>query len=171
MNDYDKFFNPNLNRVKHGNGDEALSEHKINTKDFNPPTMVYREENRAVQKLLAADSSNPILLSAIGLGLLSLATMLGVRLRRGLQPASILASSSGLGPLMPMNTTSGLGGDVMEMKTQYPNINYSAAVLETRHTHKVNSSRVGWGQFSSQSSRPFTICYANGLGSLIPIFA
>jgi trigger factor len=163
MNDYDKFTNPNLNRVQHGNGDEALSEHKISTKDFNPPTMVYREENRAVQKLLPADSSHPILLSAIGIGLLSLATMLGVRLRRGLQPASDLASSGGLGPLIPINTASVLGDNFMEMKTQDPNINKSAAELETRPMHKVNANRVGWGQLSSHSSSTAVPCCATAV--------
>jgi hypothetical protein len=114
-----------------------------------------------VQKLVTDDSSKPITSSAIGIGLLSLATMLGIRLQRRFQPANVLASSGGLGPLMPMNTASALGDNVMEMKTQDPNINCSAAVLETRRTHKVNSSRVGWGQLSSQSSRPLTLCYGN----------
>jgi small subunit ribosomal protein S20 len=134
MSDYDKFINPNLNRVKHGNGV---------TKDFNAQTIVDSEEDQAVQKLLPNDSSNPITLSAIGIGLLSLATMLGIRLRVA---ASQPASSGGLGPLMPMNTASALGDNVMEMKTQDP---------------QVNSSRVGWGQLSSQSSHPLTLCYAN----------
>jgi len=115
-----KFITPSLNRVKHGNGAEALS-----TKDVNPPTI--------------ADSSNPITLSAIGIGLLSLATLLGVRLQRGLQPATIIASSGGLGPLMPMNTASALGDNVMEM--QLPAV-------------QVQSNRVGWGQLSHQDSCP-----------------
>jgi hypothetical protein len=85
-------------------------------------------------------------LSAIGIGLLSLAAMLGVRLQRRLQPATVLASSAGLGPLMPRNTASALGDNAMEMKSEDP--------------HKVNSSRVGWGQLSSQNSRPLTHCYA-----------
>merc|ERR1719359_1484080 len=120
MSDYDKFITPNHNRVKHGNGAESLASHNTD-----------REEKQAVQKLLANDSSNPITLSAIGIGLLSLATMLGVLLRRGLQSATVLASSGGHGPLMPMNTASALGDNVMEMKTQDPHVSYNAAVLET----------------------------------------
>jgi acetyl esterase/lipase len=197
MSDYDKFITPNLNRVKHEKGAEALASHNdlaepglgmgvrpftivndkpvphptaqvedsmafttareepsISTEDFNPPTIADREEKQAVQKLVTNDSSNPMTLSAIGIGLLSLAMMLGVRLRRGLQPASILASSGGLGPVRPINTASDLGDYVMEMKSQDPNINFSAAMLETRPMHKVNSSRVGWGQLSSQNSQP-----------------
>jgi protochlorophyllide reductase len=150
MSDYDKFITPNLNRVKQG----------ISTKDFNPPTIADREEKQAVQKLVTNDSSNPIILSAIGIGLLSLATMLGIRLRRRLQPATVLASSSGLGPLMPINTVSAIGDNVMEMKSQGPNMNYSAAVLETRPALKVKTDRVGWGQLSSQNSHSSTLCYA-----------
>merc|ERR1719310_327161 len=122
----------------------------ISTKDFNPPTIADREEKQAVEKLVASDSSKPITLSAIGIGLLSLAAVLGIRLQRRFQPATILASSNGLGPLMPMNTASALGDNVVEMKTQDPNVNYTAAVFETRPMHKVNSRRVGWGQLSSQ---------------------
>jgi len=72
-----------------------------------------------------------------------------------LQPATVLASSSGLGPIMPMNTASALGDHAMEMQFQD-----SAAVLETRPEHKVKSNRVGWGQLSSKNSRPLTFCYA-----------
>jgi hypothetical protein len=178
MSDYDKFITPNLNRVKHGSGAEALSSHKNpvelgpnmgvspftivddKTKDFIPPTIAERKEKQAVQKLLTNDSSNPITLSAIGIGLLSLVTMLGVRLQRGLQPVTVFASSGGVGPVMPMNTASALGDNVMEMKTEDPNIRHSAAVLETSPTHKVNSSRVGWGQLSSQNLHPLTVSNA-----------
>jgi len=161
MSDYDKFISPNLNRVKQGNGafTAARGEPSISTKDLNPPTIADREEMQAVKKVVTNGSSNPITLSAIGIGLLSLATMLGVRLHRGLQPATVLASSGGLGPLMPMNTASALDDKVMEMQSQDPNINGSAAVLETRPAHNVKSNRVGWGQLSSQNSRPLTLCY------------
>jgi hypothetical protein len=124
----------------------AKGEPSISTKDLNPPTIADREEKQAAQKLVADVSSNPMTLSAIGIGLLSLATMLGVWLQRRLQPATVLASSGGLGPLMPIDTTSALGDNVMEMKSQDP--------------HMVNSSRVGWEQLSSQHSRPLTFCYA-----------
>jgi len=73
MSDYDQFITPNLNRVKH----------------VEPSKIADGEEEQAVQKVLANNSSNPISLSAIGIGLVSLVTMLGLRLRRGLQPATI----------------------------------------------------------------------------------
>jgi large subunit ribosomal protein L18 len=150
MSEYDKFVTPNLNRVSPFTTVDDKQE-------FNPPTIAARQEMQVVQKLATNDSSNPITLAAIGIGLLSLAAMLGVRVQRGLQPATVLASSSGLGPLMPMNTASALGDHAMEMQFQD-----SAAVLETRPEHKVKSNRVGWGQLSSKKSRPLTFCYAQG---------
>merc|ERR1719310_539257 len=57
-------------------------------------------------------NTTPISLYAIGAGLLLLATMLGLRLRRGLQPASALASSSAQGSqedMMEMGIGSLLG--------------------------------------------------------------
>jgi len=79
-------------------------------------------------------AADPISLSIFGIGLVSFVTMLGLTLWRGLQPATI-----------PTNTVSALGGQVMEMKSQDSN--------------KVNS-RAGWGQLSSQTSRPLTVAYA-----------
>merc|ERR1711959_836990 len=77
----------------------------------------------------------PISLSIFGIGLASFVTMLGLTLWRALQPATI-----------PTNTVSALGGQVMEMKSQ--------------DSHKMSSSRVGWGQLSAQNTRPSTLCYA-----------
>jgi len=77
-------------------------------------------------------------LAAIGIGLLSLVTVLGFRLHRGMQPAAILASSAGLGSDMPLN---------MELKSQDSHV-------------KGTPVRVGWGQLSSQNSHPLTPCYA-----------
>merc|ERR1719324_459650 len=97
------------------------------------------EEEKAVQKLFATGNNTPITLSVIGVGLLALVTMLGVRIRRGLQPASVLASS---GADMSINMASGLGDNIMEMKSQG---------LDSAPT-------AGWGSLPSQSSRPLTPC-------------
>jgi len=67
MSDYDKFITPNLNRVK---------------QDFDLTNIADGEEKPAAQKLVANNSNNSISLSAIGIGLFSLATMLGARLWR-----------------------------------------------------------------------------------------
>jgi hypothetical protein len=64
-------------------------------------------------------------ISAIGVGLLSLVMMLGVRLWRVVQPATVLARSGRLGFDMPTNMVSAPGGNVMEMKSQDSNVNYS----------------------------------------------
>jgi hypothetical protein len=117
MRGYDKFVTPNFQHVQHGNGPDALS---------GTSPSADREEKQAVQKLLSNDSYSPITLSSIGVGLLSLATMLGVRLRRGLQPATIPASSAGLD--LPMNTSPALGDNVMEMKSQDSNVKCAAGV-------------------------------------------
>jgi len=92
------------------------------------------QSSAQAQEKQAAD---PISLSIFGIGLVSFVTMLGLTLWRALQPATI-----------PTNTVSALGGQVMEMKSQDSNV-------------KVNSGRVGWGQQSSNNSRPQTLCYAS----------
>merc|ERR1719486_1151717 len=117
MSDYDNFITPNFNRVKHGNGPFTT----VDDKPVPHPSTQVQDSNSNI---------SPISLSAIGIGLLSIVTMLVVRLRRGLQPATAL------------------GENLMEMESQDSNV-------------KVNSGRVGWGQLSSQSARPPTVCYAS----------
>jgi len=131
--DYDKFITPNLNRVKHGN---ELGASPFTVVDDKPvlQSSAQAQEKQAAQELLANNSYDPISLSVFGIGLVSFVTMLGLTLWRALQPATI-----------PTNTVSALGGQVMEMKSQDSN--------------KVNS-RAGWGQLSSQTSRPLTVAYA-----------
>jgi len=116
---HDKFITPNFNSAK------------PQVQDL--PKIADRE---AVQKLPATGSNDPISLSIFGIGLVSFVTMLGLTLRRALQPATIPTNSGGLGLDMPM----------MEMKSQ--------------DSHKMSSNRVGWGQPSSQTTRPSTLCYA-----------
>merc|ERR1719428_2734472 len=117
MSDYDKFITPNFNRVKHGNGPFTT----VDDKPVPHPSTQMQDSNNNI---------SPISLTAIGIGMLSIVTMLVVRLQRGLQPATAL------------------GDNLMEMKSQDSNV-------------KVNSSRVGWGQLSSQSPQPLTPCYAS----------
>ena len=101
------------------------------------PKIADMEEKQAAQKLPATSSNDPISLSIFGIGLVSFVTMLGLTLRRAVQPATI-----------PTNTVSASGGQVMEMKSQDSSV-------------KVSSGRVGWGQQSSNNSRPQTLCYAS----------
>merc|ERR1719247_514266 len=105
-----------------GQGSVAFSsvsmEPLINTKDFDLPKVVDKEEEKAMQKLLAAARKMPAGMSAIGVSLFVLVTMLGVRMRRGQQQATAFASSgvheSG------MSTTLGpaLVENILEMNAQ-----------------------------------------------------
>merc|ERR1719398_326554 len=110
MNEYDKFIIASVNRGKHGNGPDALAhhnnlaEHGPAVEDPNTPIIAEREEKQAVQKKLADDSSSPFSVSAIGVALFSLVTMIGVGIRRKFQQTTVLASTSGSGPEMPINT-------------------------------------------------------------------
>jgi len=83
-NSFSKFVLPAASTVKHGKGPDAVSYHN------NPAAAdLGKEEEKAVQKLLVNGNNNvPIALSAFGVALLTLATMLGARIRRGLQPAT-----------------------------------------------------------------------------------
>merc|ERR1719426_603106 len=125
MSDYDKFITPNLNRVNSGISPSMIVDDKPIFQ-----SAAQAQEKQAAQELLANKSYDPISLSVFGIGLVSFVTMLGLTLWRALQPANI-----------PTNAVSALGGQVMEMKSQDSNI-------------KVNSGRVGWGQQSSNNSRP-----------------
>jgi hypothetical protein len=138
-----KFITPTFSRVKNG---PAADDMKFTIADDKPQM---QEEKEAVQDLLANDSIKPITLSAIGIGLLSLATLLGVRMSRGLQQTAVVASS---GVDMPSNTASALGDGIMEMKSQ------GAAAFNS--SQQKSSQMVGGGQMSSQNSPPLTLCYA-----------
>lgn len=107
---YDKFITPNLNMkqpsmiLSDKPFDSARGQSLSSTKDVNSPQIV-------------DGNTTPISLYAIGAGLLSLATMLGLRIRRGLQPASALASSSAQGSqedMMEMGIGSLLGFDPLD---------------------------------------------------------
>jgi hypothetical protein len=155
LSKYKKFITPTFSHVQNGNGPDADSMALTSAKDLNPVKIADREEKEAVQDLLANDSIKPITLSAIGVGLLSLVTVLGVRMWRGLQQTTVVASS---GADMPSNSASALGDGLMEMKSQDPNINYSAAAFNS--SQQMSSQMVGGGQMSSQNSPPLTLCYA-----------
>jgi aarF domain-containing kinase len=88
--------------------------------DFEPQTIVDEEEDKDVQKLFTNESSKPLGLSAIGVALLSFAAIIGVRIRRGMQPAFALANSSvhGIDMSVPMAPVS--GENALDLKSQSP---------------------------------------------------
>jgi hypothetical protein len=152
-----KFITPNLKHMQHGNGPDALSaadDTQYVTAAREESVMNTKDEERAVQKLLASGTnSTHITLSAIGIGFLALAAMLGARLRR-----RQAISSGGLGSDLSMNMEPVLRDNLMEMNPQGLQMN-SAAALETKHPGEETSRRVGWSQLSSQNSEPLTVCY------------
>jgi hypothetical protein len=118
MNEYDKFIIATVNRGKHGNGPDALAhhnnpaEHGPAVEDLIAPKIAEREEKQE----LADDSSSPFSVSAIGVALFSLVTMIGVGIRRKFQQTTVLASTSGSGPEMPINTAPALGDNVNDRR-------------------------------------------------------
>merc|ERR1719316_485814 len=130
--DFSKFITPNHKHMKYEGRSDALS----NTKDF--------EEEKAVQKIVANDSNMPISLAALGIGLVSLATVLGFRMRRGLQSATVFGSD------MSVAMAPASGDNFLELKEH--------------GSASQNSRSVGWGQMSSQNSSPLTPCYAEDSG-------
>merc|ERR1719407_324192 len=132
-NPFSKFVLPAVSNMKHGNAVGTQDSMAFASgKDF--------EEEKAVQKIVANDSNMPISLAVIGIGLLSLATMFGVRMRRGLQSASVLGSD------MSVAMAPASGDNSLE--------------LEKQGSASQNSRSAGWGQMSSQNSSPLTPCYA-----------
>jgi len=87
-----KFITPNL---KGGTSPSMIIDDKPVL--HGKPAITTKEEEKSAQKLFANGNNTPITLSAIGVGLLALVIMLGVRMQRGLRPAT--------------------GGNIMEMKS------------------------------------------------------
>jgi len=114
------------------------------TKDANPPKIIDKEEERAVQKVLANDKSMPIGMSAIGVSLLVLAAMLGVRMRRELQQAAAFARSVWHESDMSIALAPAAAGNILELNAQ----------------ESVVIGQVGWSQQSPTNSCPSTFCYA-----------
>jgi cytochrome b6-f complex iron-sulfur subunit len=121
----------------------ARGEASISTKDFDVPKIADMGEKIAVQKQLAVDDNNPISLSAIGVGLLSLVTVLRVYLQRGLQPANVLDSNGGLVPDKPMRPASAPGDTILEMKSQDSNVSESVAMVEVPNADAMPPAETG----------------------------
>merc|ERR1719484_260511 len=133
--------------------------------DFELAYRAGREEAKDVQQLLTNGSAKtPFTLSAIGVGLLSLVAMLGVRIWRGLQSSSVLASSGAFGADMVMIMAPDQGDNVTEMKSQSSDIN-GAAPLEMLHPNlETWQLAPGWGQLAPENSSPHVECYATPPG-------
>merc|ERR1719174_1335481 len=121
--------------MKHGQAPDAIES-------------VDKEEERAVQKVLATDNSMPIGMAAIGVSLLTLAAMLGARMRRGLQQATAFASNGVHESDMSIALAQAAAGNILELKAQESSVR----------------GQVGWSQQSPKNSRPLTFCHATPSG-------
>jgi hypothetical protein len=167
--DYSKFVIPSRRHIKHGadaishRNDlieqarvqnsmvfaSAREQSSIGPKDLELPKIADKVEEQAAQKLFATGNKNmPIALFAIGAGVFTLVAMLGILMRRGLEP-TVFASNTSVESNVSVDIAPGLGGDIMEMKSQDSNMNSTAALRKD-----------GWGQLSSQNLRPLTVCCA-----------
>jgi hypothetical protein len=93
-----------LNHMDHGGREDALSDHYGLVDDGSAPAGFSH-----VPKLLSNESNQPIGLSAIvvAVALLSLAAMVGVRMRRRMQPIALAGSSEyGIDMSMSLATVS-----------------------------------------------------------------
>jgi len=136
----------------------------VGTKDFDPLKIAGDEEEKSVHKMLNNSSIMPIpvSLAAVGVGLVSLAAMLLVRMQRGLQSATIVTSSGGLGSDMSVAMAPASGDNLLELETPGSSIN-GAAVLETKISRKENFRRASWGQMSSKNLQPLTLCHVTAV--------
>jgi len=93
-----KFMAHRLNRMEYGGRPEAFKSQKI----------ADNQEDTDVQKLFSNESNKPIGFSAIAVAvaLLSVAAMVGVRVRRRMQPALACSSGHGVDMSLPLATFS-----------------------------------------------------------------
>jgi hypothetical protein len=139
LGDYDKFVVPNLNHMKQGVKPLA------NTKDFELSTIIDKEEQRAAEKMLAHDSSRSISISAIGVMVLTLVTLLGIRVRRELDKVVIFTPGSGesMAPASDSNA--------LEMKASQPSFSVEKLGWDQQATKKLQAAK---------NAGPLTLAYA-----------
>jgi len=106
LGDTGKFMAHHLNHMERGARPEALS----------------GEADKEQEKLLTNESNNSIALPAIGIALLSVAAMLGVRMQRGMQQAT---TPAGIDMSIPLATVS--GGNTLDCKSE-------RALAKVKHT-------------------------------------
>jgi hypothetical protein len=113
-------------------------------------------EEKSVQKVVVSDSSMGFGMPAIGISLLTLAAMLGVRMRRGLQQATTFASSDGHESDMSTAFALDASDTILELKAQ------------DARGYEESRIRGGWQQ-SSRNSEPLTLCYAKDSSGFDPL--
>jgi hypothetical protein len=131
------------------------------SKDFEPQKIEGMEEDKDVQKLFTNESNMPIGLSVIGIAFLSFAVMVGVRMRRGVQPDIALASSGGNGIDMstPLATVS--GNNTWELMSQCPPVRSPEHMLQ-------GSEKALAKDLHAHINSPFALWDPLGLGEDTP---
>jgi len=127
--DYNKFVTPRFNYMKQGGAPDALSHHN-GAAEHGPATVF----DKSAHPTAPVQDIRPSGLSAIGISLFTLAAMMGVRMRRGVQQATAFASSGGHDSDMPVALAPAAAGNMLELKTQESTVR----------------GQVGWSQQSSQ---------------------
>jgi len=137
LGDYDKFVVPNFNHMKQGVKPLA------NTKDFEPSTIIEKEEQRAAEKMLAHDSSRSISISAIGVMVLTLVTLFGIRVRRELDKVVIFTPAPASAPASDSNA--------LEMKASQPSFSVEKLGWDQQAAKKLQAAK---------NAGPLTLAYA-----------
>jgi len=137
LGDYDKFVVPNFNHMKQGVKPLA------NTKDFEPSTIIDKEEQRAAEKMLAHDSSRSISISAIGVMVLTLVTLFGIRVRRELDKVVIFTPAPASAPASDSNS--------LEMKASQPSFSVEKLGWDQQAAKKLQAAK---------NAGPLTLAYA-----------
>jgi hypothetical protein len=131
------------------------------SKDFEPQKIEGMEEDKDVQKLFTNESNMPIGLSVIGIAFLSFAVMVGVRMRRGVQPAIALASSGGNGIDMSLPLATVSSNNTWDLMSQCPPVRSPEHMLQ-------GSERALAEDMHAQISGPFALWDPLGLGEDAP---
>jgi hypothetical protein len=137
LGDYDKFVVPNFNHMKQGVKPLA------NTKDFEPLTIIDKEEQKAAEKMLAHDSSRSISISAIGVMVLTLVTLFGIRVRRELDKVVIFTPAPASAPASDSNA--------LEMKASQPSFSVEKLGWDQQAAKKLQAAK---------NAGPLTLAYA-----------
>jgi hypothetical protein len=151
IGDNGKFMVHHLNHVERGARPEALSDH-YGLADDSSVTVVSSHPDGNL------DGTKPMGFSAIGIALLSLAAMVGVRMRRGMQSAVAFASSDGHGTDMSIPMATVPSDNSWDLKSQCPPVRTPEKICN------VSEKALAHGMHADINS-PFALWDPLGLGN------
>jgi uncharacterized protein YerC len=123
-----------------------------------PTKKAEKEDKKALRKPLANPSKVSMGLLAIGVSVLSLAAMLGARMRRGMRSAAVFASSSSHVADIPISVAQTSNENILELKAG------EATNKGQEGVRKDNFRIREWFQPSSTTSRHLTVSFATSPG-------